>query len=437
MPSARSVLPDLSPLRTSPAFARLFLGFTASNIGSQLAIVAIGLQVYGLTGSTGAVGLVGLFALVPTVILGLYGGALADHYDRRTVALVSSIVAWATSIAAAAQAWLHVDSVPLLYAIVAAWSGAFAVTSPARTSITPRLLPLNQLPAANALNVTAMNTAMTAGPLLAGFLVGSWGFPIAYTLDAILTIAALWGVLRLPSIPPEEPEPSAEVTGGAVAAPSRAGLRSVRDGLSFLRTAPNVRMTFVADIAAMVLAQPRVLFPAAGAVILGGGAATVGQMYAAVAIGGILAMLFSGRFGGVRRQGAAILLSITGWGFGIAGLGVVLLATPGYLDRHTALIIALVVLAAAGACDSVSSVFRSTILQAAAPDRMRGRLQGVFIVVVAGGPRLGEVFGGGVAEHLGEGWTAVLGGLACVAAMAWFAVRRRGFVHYDAAHPTP
>ena len=425
----RSLLPDLTPLRTSPDYRRLWTGFTLSNVGAQMAVVAVGLQVYDVTGSTASVGLVGLFALVPLVAFGLYGGALADHLDRRTLGLAASLLTVATSVVAAGQAWLGNTSVWVLYAIVAVWSAGFAVASPARTSIYPRILPLEQLPAANALSVFAMNTALTAGPLLAGGFVDHGGFRSAYTVDAVLTLAAVYSLWRLPAVPPER-EPGEEVA-------RRVGVRSVLDGFAFLRTAPNVRMTFVADIVAMLLAQPRVLFPAAGAVILGGGASTVGMLYAATAVGGIGAMVLSGRLGGVHRQGLAILVSVAGWGVGVVGLGVALLGSGGWLTPRQALLGALLAMAVAGAADAVSAVFRTTILQSAAPDRMRGRLQGVFVVVVAGGPRLGELAGGGVAEWLGEGWTAVVGGLACVAAVLVLAVRQRGFVRYDARHPTP
>lgn len=430
----RSLLPDLTPLRRSPDYRRLYTGFTLSNVGSQMAVVAIGLQVYDLTRSTAAVGLVGLFALVPLVVMGLYGGALADHHDRRLVGLVASLVACGASVVAAAQAWAGSTSVWLLYAVVMVWNGAFAVSSPARTSIYPRILPPEQLPAANALSVFAMNTAMTAGPLLSGVLVDWGGYRLAYTADALLTLAAVTSLWRLHPVPPD---PGAHDGAGPDGGPQRAGIRSVVDGFAFLRTAPNVRMTFVADIVAMLLAQPRVLFPAAGAVILGGGASTVGALYAAAAVGGILAMLLSGRLGGVRRQGLAILVSVAGWGVGIVGLGVALLGAGGTLTRGQALVGALAAMAFAGAADSVSAVFRTTILQSAAPDRMRGRLQGVFVVVVAGGPRLGEIAGGGVASRLGEGWTAVVGGLACVVVIALLGVGQRGFVRYDARHPTP
>ena len=426
IPGVRTLLPDLTPLRTSPSYRRLWVGFALAGIGSQMATVAIGLQVFELTGSSAAVGLVGLFALVPLVAFGLYGGALADQLDRRTLALAAQLVAWVTSVLLALQAFLGNTDVWVLYALVALFNGAFAVMSPARSSIYPRILPREQLPAANALSVLAMNTSLTAGPLLAGVLIGRFGFDAAYAFDAVITTAALWGLLTLGPIRPEPGE-----------GPRRTGLRSVVDGFGFLRRSPNVRMTFVSDIYAMVLAQPRVLLPAAGTVILGGGATTVGNLYAAAAVGGIVAMALSGRLGSVRRQGLAILVSIVGWGLGIAGLGVALLLAGGPLTQQQAFWAAMAGMFVAGAADSVSAVFRTTILQTAAPDHMRGRLQGVFIVVVAGGPRVGEIVGGAAAEVVGEGWTAVVGGLACIAAMGVLAVRARGFVRYDARHPAP
>ena len=426
------LLLDLEPLRSNTDYRRLYAGYTLSNVGSQLAVVAIGLQVYDLTRSTASVGVVGLCALVPLVVMGLYGGTLVDHFDRRIVGLLAQSVAFLVSVLCALQAWMGNTSVLVLYALVAAWNAAFAVSSPARTSIYPRILRRDQLPAANALSVFAMNASMTVGPLLAGVLVDWGGFRAAYTVDAVITTAALWGLARLPSLPPEP-------SGSNEAASTRRapGIRSVLDGFSFLATRPNVRMTFIADICAMVLAQPRVLFPAAGAVIFGGGATTVGALSAAAAVGGIGAMFFSGRLGSVIHQGRAILISIVGWGAAIAGLGAAMLAAGDVLTRGQALWVGLVAMAVAGGSDSVSAVFRTTILQSATPDHLRGRLQGVFIVVVAGGPRLGELLGGFVAENVGEGMTALVGGFACVAAIVVLARVTPGFLRYDARSPTP
>lgn len=422
----RRVLLDLTPLRESRAYRHLYLGTVTSGVGAQLATTAIALQIYDLTGSSFAVGLVGLYALVPIVVLGLYGGAVLDTHDRRTVALVGGVLLWVTGGLNVLQAVLGNTHVGVLYALVALHSAGFAIMSPARSSIYPRLLPTEQLPAANALNVASMNISMTVGPLLAGFVVQFGGYVSAYTLDVVLFTAAMWGISTLPSIRPER--------GGPATVP---GLSSVIDGLRFLATRPNVRMTFLADFCAMILAQPRALFPAIAVVALSGGEATVGVLAAALAVGALVAMLVSGPLGSVVHQGRAVVWAVVAWGVCIALLGLAVLGAGRVFSTGTALVLACLGLAAAGAADSVSSVFRNTILQAATPDHLRGRLQGVFIVVVAGGPRLGELVAGSLAAVWSEWGALVLGGVACVVAMLTLARLQPGFLRYDARDPQP
>lgn len=434
----RNLLADTTPLKVSADYRRLWFGLSISNIGTQVTIVAVGLQVYALTGSTLAVGVLGLFSLVPLVALGLYGGALVDHYDRRKVSLVSSAVLWLVVAAIAAQAWLDVESVELLYGLVAVQSAAFAINNPARSAIIPRLLPKELMPAANALASLSMNVALTGGPLVGALLVAQLGYAWAYTLDMVLFLAALWAVFRLPPVLPEG------VDGGAGNRRSRVGgavgLRSVLDGLRYLATQPNVRTTFLVDICAMVLSFPRVLWPAAGVIYLGGGETTTGVLAAAFAVGGIVASVFSGGLTRMRKQGQIIVWAITAWGLSIAAFGLVLvLVGRGSPDGVImwAVVAAGIALAFAGGSDSISSVFRQSILQTATPDHMRGRLQGVFIVVVAGGPRLGEMVLGAEATWFGEGWAAVAGGLTCVV-LLWVIVRLTPrFWRYDARHPEP
>jgi ENTS family enterobactin (siderophore) exporter len=418
---------DLTPLRVSRPYRRLWYGAIASGVGTQLTTVAVGLQVYDLTGSTFNVGLVGLFAVVPLVTLGLYGGSIVDSHDRRRVVLVSSLGLLAVAIGFATQAWLRVGEVWLLYGLVAAQSGLFAVNSPARMAIVPRLLPVHLLPAANALSGLSSGTAVTLGPLSAGPLVGWWGYGAAYSVQAAMLVVALITLVTLPPLPPE----------GEV---RRAGLGSVLEGLRYLRTRPNLRMTFFVDLAAMVLAMPRVLFPAIGAVVIGGGPTTVGILVAAIAVGSILAGLLSGRLGQVRRQGLAVLIAVVGWGLAITGFGVVVAVAPGPAGgggAHWILWPAVGCLVVAGAADAVSSVFRNTILQAATPDHLRGRLQGVFIVVVAGGPHLGDLVLGTAGQVSSEAVAAIAGGLACVAAVIALGLAQPRFARYDARHPAP
>jgi MFS family permease len=420
------VLLDITPLRRSRPYRFLYLGTVTSGIGAQLATTAIALQIYALTGSSFAVGLVGLYALVPIVVVGLYGGAVLDTHDRKTVAMVGGVVLWVTGALNVLQAALGNTEVGVLYALVALHSAGFAVMSPARSSIYPRLLPIEQLPAANALSVASMNIAMTVGPLLAGVVVQYSGYTTAYALDVLLFTVAMWGLTALPPIRPE------------VRPTRRApGLSSVVDGLAFLGTRPNVRMTFLADFCAMILAQPRALFPAIAVVALAGGEATVGVLSAAVATGALVAMLLSGPLGQVVHQGRAVVWSVVAWGACIVLVGLAVLGSGTVFTTRTALVLACLGLAAAGAADSVSSVFRNTILQAATPDHLRGRLQGIFIVVVAGGPRLGELVSGAVASAWSEWGALVLGGVACVVAMLVLARAQRSFLDYDARAPRP
>jgi MFS family permease len=311
----------------------------------------------------------------------------------------------------------------------------FAINNPARSAIIPRLIDPQLLPAANVLQTIAWNIALTCGPLLGAFLVATWDFGEAYTIDALLFTATLWALWRLPSMPPME-------TAGLDddgPAPHR-GLRSVAEGLRYLATRPNVRMTFLVDLIAMILAMPRVLFPAVGVLFLGGGAATTGVLSAAFAAGAVLAGLFSGGLVKIRAQGKVIGLSIACFGLAVAGFGLVLVATRSTSPPTTllwALLGASIFLALAGASDAVSSVFRQTILQSATPDNMRGRLQGVFIVVVAGGPRLGDLVLGSEATWLGEDWAAVIGGLSCTVLVTLVLLWQRRFLAYDARHPVP
>ena len=433
---------DTTPLKESPDFRRLWAGLGLSSLGTQLTLVAVGLEVYALTGSSFAVGGIGIAALVPLVITGLYGGSILDVHDRRKVALLSAVVLWVVTALLALQAWLDVDQLWVLYALVAVQHGAYGINSPARTAIIPMLVPPRRLPAANALQTLVFNTTLMVGPVVGAMLVAQWDYEIAYTIDAVMFLAALWAMVRLPALPPGTVvyEHDGGVPAVATKPASRPGLKSVVEGLRYLSTQPNVRMTFLVDLAAMVLAMPRVLFPAIGVVILGGGESTTGLLTAAIAVGGVVAGVLSGGLTGIRRQGAMIVWSITVWGAGVAAFGAVLIAAGRTTPQHVivpALVAALVALAICGAADNVSAIFRQSILQTAAPDDMRGRLQGVFIVVVAGGPRAGDMWLGTQAHWWGEGMAALVGGLSCIVVL-WLLVRwQHGFLAYDADHPTP
>ena len=409
----RSVVTDVRPLQVSAPYRRLFFGNTVAQLGQQMSTVAVAIQVYALTHSSFYVGLVGIFALVPLLVLGLYGGAIADAVDRRTLALVASAGLWAVSIALAVQAFAGNASVWFLYGCIAVQSGFYAVNNPARSAMVPRLLDKELLPAAAALNMASFNLGFTFGPMLGALAIQWQGFGAAYAIDVVTFSAAYYALLRMPKMPPMANSP-------------RAGLRSVADGLRFLKRSPNLRMTFILDLCAMVLAQPRALFPALAFKVYGGGAGVVGLLQSAPAAGAVVAFLFSGWVSRVHRQGFAIVVAVLVYGAAVGGVGLT-----------DALWLGVLFLAVSGMADMVSAAYRSTILQVAAPDELRGRLQGVFIVVVAGGPRAGDFLAGSVASGVGERAALVLGGVACIAGVLTATALSRRFLDYDARHPTP
>ncbi|MCX5382645.1 MFS transporter [Streptomyces sp. NBC_00083] len=404
------IFADLTPFRISADYRRLWFGNMVSWVGSGMTALAISLQVYDLTGSSFYVGLVGIFTLVPLVAFGLYGGAIADTVDRRKLGLYSALGSAVLSAVLSAGTFAGVADVWFLYAVIALQSICQALNGPARSAMIPKLLPPEHLPAANALNSMIMTTGTLVGPMLGGLVVGFAGYRTAYLIDAITFAASLYAMWRLPAMLPER----------------AAGTKrpSVMEGLRFLATRPNLRMTFFSDFCAMILAHPRALFPAVAVLWYGGDARTTGLLVAAPAIGALLGGVFSGWQGRVHRHGLAVLISVGGWGAAIAAFG---------LTRQ--LWLGLFMLAVAGFSDTVSMVFRNTMMQVAAPDEMRGRLQGVFIVVVAGGPRLGDFLAGTVADLTSPTVMVVGGGLACVLAVTVLGVSRRSFARYDARWP--
>jgi MFS family permease len=420
-----------------------------------MTIVAVGLQIYAITSSTLAVGLVGGIALLPMVVAGLWGGMIADVFDRRRVLIASSLVGWfATLGLVALSTWdviLQPDArAPLwpFYVVTTVSAVASTISGATRSALVGRILPAHLISRATALNGMSFGLALTVGPAVAGVLAASVGLPWTFAADAVLFTAGFLGVWMLPALP-------------RLGEPVAAGWAVLREGLAFLRRAPNIRMSFIVDIVAMTFARPYVLFPAIGALVVGGGALTVGALTAAGAAGTILTSAFSGPVARVYRQGVAIARAITTFGAFAGAFGVVVLvvgvgdhvAAPGWGGIHWPALVALgFALAGMGAADEVSSIFRNTMLIQAVPDQMRGRLQGVFIVVVTGGPRIGDMYAGVFATAVALWCPPLFGGVAIIGLIAVlsrvrFGVRgadagagvagRASFRDYDARTPTP
>lgn len=417
MVSVRGLFADTAPL-ANPHFRRLWQANIVTVIGAQLTVVAVPAQLYAITGSSAYVGLTGIFGLVPLIVFGLWGGALADHLDRRRLLVVSTIGLIATSAAFWVQAAVGMTDVWLLLGMFALQQAFFAVNQPIRTAVLPRLLPTQQLPAANALNMTVMMAGAIAGPLVGGMLIPLVGFSWLYLIDTITLFATLAAVWTLPSMPVENP------TGSP-------GLRSVIDGFVYLRGHPVLLTSFVVDLIAMVFGMPRALFPEIAHTRFGGspeGGLAFALLFAAIPAGAVLGGVFSGWVSRVRRHGAAVIASILVWGAAITGFGVAIGIAPAW--QVTMLTLAVLMLVIGGAADMASAAFRQSMLLAAADDAVRGRLQGVFLVVVVGGPRIADTVHGYASGLVGPAWASAGGGVAVLLLTGLVALVVPSFVAY-------
>ncbi|WP_230424048.1 MFS transporter [Streptomyces radicis] len=400
---------DTTPLRHRP-FRRLWSSTIVTAVGSQLTAVAVPTQIYDITGSSAWVGYASFAGLAPLILFALWGGAVADSVDRRTLMLVTNAGIAVTSLLFWVQSFAGLESTGLLMVLLAVQQAFFGMNAPARTASIARLVPGDELPAANALQSTVTQTGLIVGPLLAGALIPVLGLPVLYLLDAIVLLAAVWAVWLLPALPPLD-----------AAARRRAGWGEVVAGFRYIATRHILLLSFLADVIAMVFGMPRALFPQLASTTYApwGEGFALGLLFAAIPLGAVLGGLMSGTFSRARRHGLLVIAAVVAWGLAIAGFGL-----------SGSLWWAVVFLAAAGFADMVSMVFRSAILQSAVTDDMRGRMQGVFTVVVAGGPRLADLLHGMAGSALGTRVAVTAGGLLVVVLMLLIAATSRDFRRY-------
>ncbi|HEX2038192.1 MAG TPA: MFS transporter [Acidimicrobiales bacterium] len=386
----RRLLVDVSPLRESPDFRRLWFGQMVSYVGTQLTMVAVPYQVFHLTGSSLQVGLVSLAELVPLVVGSLVGGSVADAVDRRRLLLCTQVALAATSVGLAVNASLDRPAVWPIYVLSSIAAGLSGLDRPARSATVPNVVPARLLPSAYALWQILMQVGGVFGPALGGVLIANAGLPTVFWLDVATFAVAFASLLRMAPVPPQ---------GGG----TKAGLASIVEGLRFVRSKRELIGVFAIDLDAMIFGLPRALFPAMAERVFGGGATTYGLLAAAPGAGALLAALTTGWVGHVHRQGRAVLLAVGTWGVAMIGFGL-----TDWLP------LALVLLGVAGGADVVSAIFRNTILHTSVSDALRGRVSSVQAAVVTGGPRLGDAEAGVVAALTNVRFSVVSGGVACV-----------------------
>jgi MFS family permease len=403
--TARRLLIDLTPLRRSRDFRRLVAGELVSVLGNQLTTVAIPYQVYQLTRSSLDVGLVSVTQLVPLIAGSLLGGSVVDAMDRRRLLMAAQVLMAACSAGLAVNADLDPSRPALwpLFVLPALAAGFSGLDSAGRNAIVPNMVRRSEVSTANAIFQALFQFGLVAGPALAGLLLAGAGVRFVYWMDVASFGVALLAVFLI------SPQPAGE---GA----HRPGLRSILEGLAFVRGRQAIQGAYLIDINAMVFGMPRALFPALATSVFGGGASTLGFLYAAPGAGALAGALTTGWVSRIQRQGLAVIVAVIAWGAAITCFGLV-----------SWLPLALVLLALAGCADVISAVFRSTIIQLAVPDALRGRLAGLQIAVVTGGPRVGDLEAGAVASGFGNTVSVVSGGLACIAGALVLARALPGF----------
>ncbi len=410
----RRIAVDIEPLRRSPDFRRIWLGLLVSEFGHHFTIVASFIQVFRLTRSPAAVGLVGLVGLVALAIATVLAGTFVDVIDRRTTLIGAQIGYMLGAGSLFLGALGGRPPIWTVYAAVGLIAAVSAIDSPVRSAMTPRLVGRELLPAALALNQVVWNTTALLGPAVAGIVIAKVGLAWAYGIDLVTYLAMLAAAVAISPVPPER------APGG------RTGVRAALEGFAYLRGRPVLQSTFVIDIIAMVFGMPRALFPILAMTQFDRGDAAIGLLFAAPAVGALIGAVTTGWVTRVRHQGRAVIWAVAMWGAGIVGFGL--------SGRN--LWLGLSFLAFAGAADVISAVFRTTILQLTVPDSLRGRLSQIHLLVVSGGPRLGDFEAGLVAAAFTPTISVISGGLLCVAgtvALAWIVPSFRRYHAGEAA----
>ena len=414
MPLASRLLTDITPLRESPHFRTLWVGTTLSSVGGALTMFALPLQIYDITRSPFAVGALGIVRLVPTLTVGLLGGAIADAADRRKLVLLTSFGQAALAALLAAQAFAGLSALWLLYLLASLSSALSAVSQPARRSLVPSLLRPERLAAGLALNRVTFQVMLTGGPALAGVITAASGghLQACYLLDTVSFAGSVYGVARLPAMPPQP---------GA----ARPGPRAIAQALGFLRRSPVLAGAFLTDLNATIFGLPVALFPAINAERFGGNPTTLGLFTTAIGVGGLVSSALTGPVGRTARQGSVMLGAVAIWGAAFAGFA---LARPLWLVLGT--------LALAGAADTVTVVLRGTIVQTLATDEFRGRVTAAEYVIGAGGDSLGGLESGALGSLTSPMISALSGGVATVVLSGVIALAMPSFARYRAPSAT-
>ena len=405
---------DFTPLRASREFRLLWFGEVVSHTGRHITVVALPFQVYQLTRSPLAVGIIGLVQIVPLIGFSLVGGAIADTVDRRKLLIWTQVGLTATSLLLVGGAIAGDPPLWFVYLAAGLIAALSALDSPARSAAIPNLVARKDLPSAIALNQVLFQLSDIVGPAVGGLILARLGLAWAYGIDAVSFFAAIAAMLAMRPMPRQRQEGASR------------GFGAIREGFAYLKGRRVLQSTFVIDLNAMVFGMPRAVFPPLALDVLRVGPQGLGLLYAAPAAGALLGALLTGWVRHIRHQGRAVIWAVIVWGAAIVAFG---------LSATRAFWLGLAFLAVAGAADVISAIFRSTILQGTVPDSLRGRLSAIHIMVVTGGPRLGDLEAGVVAQLVTPVFSVVSGGAATVIGVVLLGLAVPEFWRYHAGDP--
>lgn len=397
---------DVTPLRESRDFRLILISGGITYLGSMITYVALPFQVAQLTGSFVAVGLIGLVELVPLVVFGLYGGALADSVDRRTMVIATEAASGVLVVALLVNAAMPSPQLWVLYVVAMLLAVTDGLQRPSVDAMIPRVVAHDQLAAASALNAIKWQVGTIVGPAVGGLLLSAGGAVAAYGVDVatfVVSVALLW---RVRSIRVGD-------EGG-----ERVTLSHITDGMRYAWSRKDLMGTYAVDLIAMVFAFPYVLFPFL-AVELGAPWA-LGLLYSAGAVGSLLVSLTSGWTASVHRHGRAIVVAAAMWGLGI-----------GLVGFTTSLWVVLLLLMLAGAADMVSGIFRTVMWNQTIPDDVRGRMAGIELLSYSVGPLLGQVRSSASASLTSLRVSFISGGALCIIGVALSAIALPSLWNYD------
>jgi MFS family permease len=396
---------DLSPLKRYPDFRNLWLSGLISFFGSMITMVALPYQIKELTGSYLAVGAIGAVELIPLIIFGLYGGVLADRYDRKKLIWFSEASAMVLVGGLLLNSLTDSPNLIFIYVITALFSAVDGIQRPSAGAILPRLVSHDDLPAANALMSLRWQLGVIVGPAVGGIVIASFSTSLGFAIDALTYLVSLFFLWKVKNVPSTERS-------------EKPAISALIEGVRYAFSRKDLLGTYLIDLAAMFFAMPNALFPFWADHL--DAKWSLGLFYAAGTVGSVMITLTSGWSSNYRWHGRAVIWAAIGWGAAIAISGVV----------HSVWAV-LFFLAAAGASDMVSALFRSAIWNQTIPDELRGRLAGIELLSYSVGPLMGQMRAAMVATATSLSISVTSGGLMCVIFVAILAIFLPTFRKYD------